>query len=63
MEKRAAAKNNFGVKGWSIIFFCMLMYYNFAAWTADGMNIFTQAYSKAQGWDPSVLLSFSTPAN
>lgn len=41
----------------------MLMYYNFAAWTADGMNIFTQAYSKAHGWDPSVLLSFSTPAN
>ncbi|WP_160719610.1 MFS transporter [Bacillus sp. USDA818B3_A] len=63
MGERAKIKNDFGAKGWSMIFFCMLMYYNFAAWTADGINIFSQAYAKEFGWDPSLLLSFSTPAN
>ena len=63
MGNETRIKNDFGSKGWSMIIFCMLMYYNFAAWTADGINIFTQGYAKAYGWDPSVLLSFSTPAN
>jgi sugar phosphate permease len=63
MGNETRIKNDFGPKGWSMIIFCMLMYYNFAAWTADGINIFTQGYAKEYGWDPSVLLSFSTPAN
>ncbi|MFP7296263.1 MFS transporter [Neobacillus niacini] len=63
MGNETKIKNDFGPKGWSMIIFCMLMYYNFAAWTADGINIFTQGYAKEYGWDPSVLLSFSTPAN
>ncbi|MEH7414721.1 hypothetical protein V7266_05480 [Neobacillus drentensis] len=56
MGNETRIKNDFGSKGWSMIIFCMLMYYNFAAWTADGINIFTQGYAKAYGWDPSVLL-------
>lgn len=56
-------KSNFGSRGWSTIIFCMLMYYNFAAWTADGLNIFTRAYSNLHGWDAGTLLSYSTPAS
>lgn len=63
MENSFRSKNNFGVKGWGIIIFCMLMYYNFAAWTADGVNIFTTGFSEAYGLNQALLLSFSTPAN
>jgi MFS transporter, OFA family, oxalate/formate antiporter len=55
--------NNFGAKGWGIILFCMFMYYNFAAWTADGVNIFTTGFSEEYGLNQAVLLSWSTPAN
>jgi OFA family oxalate/formate antiporter-like MFS transporter len=57
------ASNNFGSKGWGIIIFCMFMYFNFAAWTADGVNIFTTGFSQKYDLNQAVLLSWSTPAN
>lgn len=55
-------KSNFGRWGWSMIFFSLLMYYNFAAWTADGLNIIVQSFVDLHGWNYAELLSFSTPA-
>ncbi len=56
------AQSNFGKWGWSMIGFSLLMYYNFAAWTADGLNVIVQSFVDLRGWDYATLLSFSTPA-
>ncbi|TCP00537.1 MFS transporter [Rubrivivax gelatinosus] len=54
--------NNFGGWGWSMIGFSLLMYYNFAAWTADGLNVIVESFVDLHGWDYATLLAFSTPA-
>lgn len=57
-----AANSNFGLRGWSMIGFSLIMYYNFAAWTADGLNVIVQSFVDMHGWDFATLLAFSTPA-
>ncbi|MDR3515864.1 MAG: MFS transporter [Azospirillaceae bacterium] len=59
---RASVRSNFGGLGWSMIGFSLIMYYNFAAWTADGLNVIVQSFVDLHGWDFATLLSFSTPA-
>ncbi|MEL7655873.1 MAG: MFS transporter [Bacillota bacterium] len=61
-EKNANTKMNFGKWGWTMIIYSLFMYFNYAGWSADGMNIFTSAFAGAHGWDPAVLLSMGTPA-
>ena len=58
----ASVNSNFGARGWSIVGFALIMYYNFAAWTADGLNIIVQSFVDLHGWDFATLLAFSTPA-
>lgn len=58
----SSTRSNFGGWGWSMVGFSMLMYYNFAAWTADGLNVIVQSFVDLHGWDFATLLSFSTPA-
>lgn len=58
----SVTRSNFGTWGWSMVGFSMLMYYNFAAWTADGLNVIVQSFVDLHGWDFATLLSFSTPA-
>jgi len=57
------ASNDFGGWGWSMIIFSGLMYYMYAAWTADGLNVFISSFAKEKGWDPAKLLVLATPAN
>ena len=61
-KRRSDARSNFGSWGWSMVGFSLLMYYNFAAWTADGLNVIVQSFVDMKGWDFATLLSFSTPA-
>lgn len=55
-------RSNFGTWGWSMVGFSLIMYYNFAAWTADGLNVIVQSFVDMYKWDFSTLLAFSTPA-
>lgn len=61
-EERAKVRSNFGGWGWSMVGFSLIMYYNFAAWTADGLNVIVQSFVDLHGWDFATLLAFSTPA-
>ncbi|PIO97528.1 MFS transporter [Pleomorphomonas carboxyditropha] len=58
----AGVNSNFGARGWSMVGFALIMYYNFAAWTADGLNVIVQSFVDLHGWDFATLLAFSTPA-
>lgn len=54
---------NFGSWGWGMIFYSMLLYFCYAGWTADGLNIFTTAFPKEHpSWDSSALLALVIPA-
>lgn len=61
-EQQSRTSMNFGTWGWIMIIYCVFMYFNYAGWSADGLNIFTTAFGNAHGWDPAVLLSLATPA-
>ncbi|MGO0059833.1 MFS transporter [Brevibacillus fluminis] len=63
-EGRPAASKSagFGRRGWGLILFSLVMYYNFAAWTTDGLNLFTEGFGTLHGWDPAELLAYSTPS-
>ncbi|WP_155524616.1 MFS transporter [Oleisolibacter albus] len=61
-ESHTSAKSNFGAWGWSMVGFSLIMYYNFAAWTADGLNVIVESFVDLHGWDYATLLAFSTPA-
>ncbi|MBP1625786.1 MAG: major facilitator superfamily 1 [Holophagaceae bacterium] len=51
----------FGSYGWGMIIFSMLMYFAYAGWVADGINIFTPAFASRNGWDQAKLLSLVAP--
>ncbi|MGN0733861.1 MAG: nitrate/nitrite transporter [Emergencia sp.] len=53
---------NFGVKGWTIICFNIVMLFFMTGLTVDGLNIIVPQMAALNGWDPNVLLSISTPA-
>lgn len=61
-KENADSMMNFGKWGWATIIYCLFMYFNYAGWSADGMNIFTSAFAEAHGWDSAILLSMGTPA-
>ena len=54
------SKWNFGVKGWIIIFMCMIAYFIGGGINTDGLNIFVNALSEARGWDNAAMLTWST---
>jgi sugar phosphate permease len=51
----------FGGWGWAMILYSVVMYFAYAGWSADGLNIFVPALGKAHGWDAATLLSLVTP--
>ncbi len=54
---------SFGRWGWAMIVYSMLLYFSYAGWTADGLNIFTNAFPKEHAnWDPAALLGLVVPA-
>ena len=54
--------SNFGLWGWAMVIFSLFMYYFWAAWTTDALNLLPQSFARLHGWDAALLLSFSTPA-
>lgn len=55
--------NRFGAWGWSMVFYCMILYFFYAALTTDGMNLIPNAFSGIHGWDANALLAYTTPAS
>lgn len=53
---------NYGVKGWTVICFNIVMLFFMTGLTVDGLNIIVPQMAALNGWDPNVLLSISTPA-
>lgn len=56
----ADQKSNFGVKGWLLILFGIILYFLGSGATADGMNVTVPAFSAQYGWSSGILFSFST---
>lgn len=54
--------SRFGGWGWSMIFYCMILYFFYAALTTDGQNLFPAAFANLHGWDESALLAYASPA-
>nr|WP_320133890.1 MFS transporter [uncultured Holophaga sp.] len=57
----ARERTGFGSYGWVMILFSLLMYFAYAGWVADGLNIFTSAFAGRNGWDVAKLLSLVAP--
>lgn len=53
-------KSNFGRHGWSTILLCLIVYFIGGALTTDGQNIFPYALESANGWNPNIILTFSS---
>lgn len=62
MNDKQLTNSKFGKWGWSMIIYTMLLYYVWAGLCVDGMNVYTNAFSKVYGMDSNLLLSFGTPA-
>jgi len=54
-------RTGFGSYGWVMILFSLLMYFAYAGWVADGLNIFTSAFAEKNSWDVAKLLSLVAP--
>ncbi|MBP2652492.1 MAG: major facilitator superfamily 1 [Firmicutes bacterium] len=61
VEAKAKTSMNFGAWGWGMIIYSMLLYFSYAGWGVDGLNIFTTAFGKEHGWDPAALLALVAP--
>lgn len=55
------SSTGFGRYGWGMILFSMLLYFAYAGWVADGLNIFTTAFAEKNAWDVAKLLSLVAP--
>lgn len=55
-----STKSNFGLKGWNVIALCTLMLFFSTSTTTDGLNVTVDALAELHGWEPAVLLGFST---
>lgn len=53
-------KSNFGIKGWLLVFFCMILYFLASGVSADGLNVVVPAFSEKYGWGAGTLFGFST---
>lgn len=54
--------SRFGGWGWSMILYCMVLYFLYAALTTDGQNLFPTAFAGLRGWDENALLAYASPA-
>ena len=61
--RHSKSSMNFGSWGWGMILYSMLLYFCYAGWTADGLNIFTNAFPREHpSWNTSALLALVIPA-
>lgn len=58
-----STKSNFGAKGWLMIFFAGIMFYFYAGFCSDGLNIIVGNFSAAHGLDQTQILGLATPAS
>lgn len=58
-----STKSNFGGKGWLMILFSGVMYYFYAGFCSDGLNIIVSSFAGAHALDPAALLAVTTPAS
>ena len=63
MNTQSNTKSNFGSKGWLMIFFAGVMFYFFAAFVTDGLNVIVSNFSAQHGLDPAYILGLATPAS
>ncbi|BAL93494.1 MFS transporter [Rubrivivax gelatinosus] len=54
-------RTGFGAAGWRMILFSVLMYFAYAGWCVDGINIFAPALAAKNGWSTGQLLTLVTP--
>ena len=54
---------NFGLKGWRIIGFEIVMLFFMTGITVDGLNTIVPKMAAYHNWSSDVLLSISTPAS
>jgi len=66
MQKNAndtnKVSNNFGKKGWGVIWYVALLYYFMTGMTIDGLNVIVPGLSELHGLDYNSVLAMSTPA-
>jgi len=55
------ANTGFGATGWRMIIFSIFMYFAYAGWCADGINIFSPALAAKNGWEVGKLLTLVAP--
>ena len=60
-DQDQTAGTGFGKYGWIMILFSVLMYFAYAGWIADGINIISPAFARKNGWDEAKLLSLVAP--
>lgn len=61
VNSSAKARGGFGGWGWGMIVYSIFMYWFYAGWGADGLNIFTTAFQRTRGWDPATMLTLVAP--
>lgn len=58
----SAGKSNFGAKGWMILIFSFLCIMFQSSLINDSLNVVVYAFAEQNGWNPSILYTFSTIA-
>ena len=61
--KTTSMKSDFGTKGWLMIFFAGVMFYFYAGFCSDGLNVIVGNFSAAHGLDNAYILGLATPAS
>jgi sugar phosphate permease len=54
-------QGGFGAAGWRMIAVSAFMYFAYAGWCVDGINIFSPALSAKNGWDEGRILTLVAP--
>lgn len=62
-DQKNSTKSNFGAWGWLMILFAGLMYFFYAGFCSDGLNIIVGNFAGAHGLDGNQLLALATPAS
>ena len=60
---QTSTKSNFGTKGWLMIVFAGLMFYFYAGFCSDGLNVIVGNFAGAHALDGAQLLALATPAS
>ncbi len=61
-KKDNSMSYNFGVHGWGIVGYEIILLFFMTGLTVDGLNTIVPAMAELRGWDPNSILAFSTPA-